>query len=78
MSRAPAASVTFSDFRDVLPRALIITHACTCHAMSRRAHLVSYDISPTGAINAIFKDNRTVCAQVAFTHAFLFSLYISI
>ena len=29
-----------------------------------RAHLVSYDISPTGAINAIFKDNRTVCAAI--------------
>jgi hypothetical protein len=29
-----------------------------------RAHLVSHDISPTGCINAIFKENRTVCAQV--------------
>ena len=29
-----------------------------------RGHLVSHDISPTGCINAIFHDNRTVCAQV--------------
>lgn len=28
------------------------------------ANLVSYDITPTGCINACFKDNRTVCAQV--------------
>ena len=27
------------------------------------ARLVSYDISPTGTINAIFKDNRNVCKQ---------------
>jgi hypothetical protein len=28
------------------------------------AHLVSHDISPTGCVNAIVKDNRTVCAQI--------------
>ena len=31
------------------------------------AHLVSYDISPTGCINAIFKDNHSVCAQARTT-----------
>ena len=27
------------------------------------AHLVSFDISPTGLVNAIFHDNRSVCTQ---------------
>ena len=41
-----------------------LVHSLSLFVKHTQANLVSHDVSPTGCINAVFKDNRTVCTQV--------------